>query len=87
MKAGAAFRSESFRLKNSGLYADGKGKFKSIPAWVCLSRIVSEHFKLDLYGGVMFGGEVRVDDSGGDRLVSDDYDPAPFMALTISSRF
>ena len=87
MKAGVAFRSESFRLKNSGPYADGIGKFKSIPAWGCLSRIVGEHFKLDLYGGVMFGGEVRVDDSEGDRLASDDYDPAPFMALTISSRF
>jgi hypothetical protein len=31
----------------------------------------------------MFGGEVCVDGSEGDRLASDDYDPAPFMTLSI----
>ena len=66
-----------------GTYADGIGTFKSIPDWGCFSRSVGAHFKFDIYGGVMFGGQVRVDDSEGGRHASDDYDPAPFMTLTI----
>lgn len=85
--AGAAYRSERFRLKDSGLFADGIGEFSSIPAWGRISRSVGSYFNLDMYGGVMFSGKVSIDDSRGHRLSSDDFDPAPFLALAISSRF
>jgi hypothetical protein len=85
--AGAAYRSERFRLKNSGLYADGIGESNAIPAFGRISRSVGKNFNLDFYGGVMFGGKLSIDDSKGNRLTSEDYNPAPFLALAISARF
>jgi len=32
-------------------------------------------------------GEFRVDDSSGNRLRSEDFDPAPFFAATFTARF
>jgi hypothetical protein len=84
---GAAYRSERFRLADSGLFADGIGESKSIPVWGRISRTVNQHLKLDFYGGAMVGGKVSIDDSNGNRLSSDDYDSAPFMALAVSGRF
>jgi hypothetical protein len=87
LATGAAYRSERFRLKSSGSYADGIGEFSSIPVWARLSRRMGSTFSLDLSGGVAFGGKVRVEDRHGRRLASDDFDPAPFMAVTIAARF
>ncbi len=87
LAAGASYRSERFRLKNSGSYADGVGEVSSIPAWLRLSHRMGGTFSLDLYGGVALGGNVRVEDRDGRRLASDDYDPAPFMAVTVAARF
>jgi hypothetical protein len=85
--AGAAYRSERFRLNDSGPFADGIGEFSSIPVWGRLSWSAVKKFNLDFYGGVMCNGKVSIDDRNGDRLTSDDYHPAPFLALAISSRF
>jgi len=85
--AGAAYRSERFRLKDSGPFADGIGEYNSIPVWGRLSWSAVKRFNLDVYGGVMCNGKVSMDDRNGGRLTSDDYHPAPFLALAISSRF
>lgn len=87
LAAGAAYRSERFRLNNSGAYADGIGEVSSIPAWARLSRRMGSTLSLDLYGGVVLGGKMRVEDHDGRRLASDDHDPAPFMAVTVAARF
>jgi len=85
--AGGAYRSERFRLKNSGLYGDGIGESSSIPAWGRISRNIGKNFNLDLYGGAVMGGKVSIDDGKGHRLASDDYHPAPFVSLAASCHF
>lgn len=87
LAAGAAYRSERFRLKNSGLFPNGIGESSMIPTWARISRSVGSNFHLDFYAGAMFGGVVSIDDRHGNRITSDNYDPAPFLALAISSRF
>jgi len=42
---------------------------------------------LHLYGGVVAGGELRVDDSSGNNLRKVDFDPAPFFAARFTARF
>jgi hypothetical protein len=42
---------------------------------------------LHLYAGAIVAGELRVDDSSGNRLRSDDFDPQPFLAATFTARF
>jgi hypothetical protein len=85
--AGAAYRSERFRLKNSGLFQNGIGESSLIPAWVRISRNSHNNFYLDFYAGAMLGGVVSIDDREGNRITSDNYDPAPFLAFAISCRF
>jgi len=87
LAAGAAYRSERFRLKNSGLFQNGIGESSLIPVWARISRNVGSNFYLDFYAGAMLGGVVSIDDRKGNRVTSDNYDPAPFLALAITSRF
>jgi hypothetical protein len=42
---------------------------------------------LHLYGGVVTAGDLRVEDSSGNRLIKVDYDPAPFVGATFVARF
>ncbi|RQW85162.1 MAG: hypothetical protein EHM79_12420 [Geobacter sp.] len=87
LAAGAAYRSERFRLKNSGLFSNGIGESSLIPAWARISKSAGSNFHFDFYAGAMLGGVVSIDDRDGNRITSDNYDPAPFLAFAISSRF
>jgi len=87
LAAGAAYRSERFRLTNSGLFRNGIGESSLIPAWARISRSAGSNFYLDFYAGAMLGGVLSIDDRNGNRITSDNYNPAPFLAFAISSRF
>lgn len=84
---GAAYRSERFRLSESGPVPDGIGQSRATPVWIRISRNLDDKFKLDIYGGIVLGGTVSLDDRNGNRLVSDDYDTAPMLGLAASYRF
>ncbi len=79
---GAAYRSNRFRLNN-----DAIGESNAVPAWLRLSRKVADRYNLDLYGGVMLGGGMSIDDRNGNRLTSTSVNPAPFLALALSAGF
>lgn len=84
---GAAYRSNRFRLASSGPHGNGVGEASSTPGWVRISRSIGDHVNCDFYSGAMFGGMVSIDDATGNRVVSDHYDPAPFLALALSGKF
>jgi len=42
---------------------------------------------LHLYGGVVAGGKLRVENSSGNKLREEDFDPAPFFGATFIGRF
>jgi hypothetical protein len=83
---GGAYRSYRYRLDDSGPSAGGVGQVDGIPVFLRLSRTF-EQLKLDLYGGVVFAGRLTVEYTGARGTASDTYDPAPFVALTLSARF
>jgi len=84
---GGAYRSSRFRLDNHGIAPGGIGQSSGLPAWLRITRKFSRHLKLDLYGGVLLDGELRIEDRDGRKLGSDDFDPAAFMAVNFSARF
>jgi hypothetical protein len=84
---GAAYRSERFRLRKTGPVPDGIGQSRSVPVWIRISRNIDERFNLDIYGGILLGGKLSLDDRRGNRLVSEDYDTAPMLGLAAAYRF
>jgi len=84
---GGAFRSSRFRLDNKGVAPDGIGQSSGLPVWIRMTRKLGRHYKLDLYGGVLLNGELRLENRDGRKLGSDDFDPAAFMAVNISAKF
>jgi len=84
---GSAYRSSRFRLDDKGIAPDGIGQLSGIPVWLRITRKFNQQYKLDLYGGVLINGELRIENRDGRKLDSDDFDPAAFMAVNISTSF
>jgi hypothetical protein len=84
---GGAFRTLRFRLSESGPVPDGIGEERGVPLFVRVTRDFGRQFALHLWAGAVVAGEFRVDDSSGNRLRSEDFDPAPFFAATFIARF
>lgn len=84
---GAAYREYRFRLADDGVIADGIGQYTSIPLYVRASRSLTENIRLNLFGGVLFGGSIDLEDSDGNEVTDSDFDPAPMLAFSLSGRF
>ncbi|MGF1615509.1 MAG: hypothetical protein ACFCVA_16820 [Gammaproteobacteria bacterium] len=83
---GGAFRTLRFRLSESGPIPNGVGEERGMPLFVRVTRHFGRQFALHLWAGAVVAGEFRVDDSSGNRLRSEDFDPAPFVAATVVAR-
>jgi Domain of unknown function (DUF6268) len=81
---GGAYRSLRFRLDRSGNVPGGIGSDKSIPVWLRASKRLSTQVTLDLYGGLLLAGELRLEDRSGHELAADNYQTTPFLALNFS---
>lgn len=84
---GGTYRSFSFRLDQSGPVPDGIGEQTYIPVFFRLSRIISKQAQFDLYAAGLANGSLKVKNSQGAELASDDYSVAPALALTFRYRF
>jgi hypothetical protein len=84
---GGAFRSQRFRLSETGPVRNGVGEERGLPLFLRATRDFGRQMALHLYAGAIVAGELRVDDSSGNRLRSDDFDPQPFLAATFTARF
>ena len=58
-----------------------------MPAWLRLTWRPDPRFDLNLWAGAAFGGNLRLEDSGGNRITDQDYDPAPMVGLSAQIRF
>lgn len=83
---GGAYRSMRFRLDDEGVFPDGIGEVRAIPAWLRLSHR-SGPVTADAYVGAVLGGRLRIEDERGGNPASAGYDPSPFAALRIQARF
>ena len=83
----ASYLNKRFRLDDSGFAPDGIGedeRFKGtlLVTWQPLPQLV-----VSALGGLVFAGDLRVEDENGNRLFKGDYDPAPFISARVALRF
>jgi hypothetical protein len=84
---GAAYRSTRFRLDGEGLAPNGVGEEKGVPVFFHAVRRLTPTIDLNFHAGVVVGGRLTVEDSGGSELARDEFSGAPLLAVTISGRF
>ena len=87
--AGFAYRSWRFRIEGEeGPTLDGIAEHSGIPVFGRYSVGFGEGISLDLYGGILVGANLEIEDHGGRSLgLKEDHDAAPFAALALSGRF
>jgi hypothetical protein len=85
--AGVAWRKARYRLREEGPAPNGVGEVSGAPIYLRLSRDFERVYTLNFYGGVVAGGELRVEDAGGNLLRTDDFDLSPILGFNITARF
>lgn len=84
---GAQIQRHRMRLRDSGANSGGVGQERSLPAYVKLAWQIAEPFALELFGGVHFAGELRLENEHGTKLYDRDFDPQPSLGLRATLRF
>jgi hypothetical protein len=84
---GGGYTFNRFRVDGASAFNDGVGQDSSIPIWARLTYAMGENVRISFYGGVLTGGELRVQDDDGDSVANSDYDPAPIVGLAGTIRF
>jgi hypothetical protein len=87
MGVGAAYRRYRFRLSETGPVPNGVGEERGVPVFFRATYGFARQLSLHMYAGVVAGGRLEVDDSSGNTLRRDDFDPAPLLAVTLLGRF
>lgn len=85
--AGGSYRSQRFRLDDSGGVPGGVGENQGFPVWLKLATKVGAKGTLSFLGGVIAGGKLTIEDSGGNKVEKQNYDASPFLSSTVSFRF
>jgi hypothetical protein len=84
---GAAYSSTRFALDDSGTAPEGYGDNESAVVYLRATYGVSAQSALDLFLGTTVGGELTIDDSDGDKIASEDYDPSLVLSIAYSYSF
>ena len=84
---GILYQQRRFRLDDGGPQSDGVGEDNSLPVRFRLGWNITENFGAHLLAGAALAGELKVEDSNGNRLASADYDPAAYVGLRILGGF
>ncbi len=84
---GGAYRSARFRLSETGPVAGGVGEERGLPLFVRASLAVTPGIALNVYAGAIVAGSLRLEDPSGNKIASQDFGTAPFLAATLGLRF
>lgn len=84
---GATYRTVRFRLSESGPTPNGVGEFAGTPVFLRASNTFAGAYTLNLYAGVVAAGELRVEDSSGNAVHTEDFDLAPLVGFNVTARF
>jgi len=84
---GGAYRSLRFRLNDDGIANNGIFQEKGLPVWGRLTLRAGSNVKVDLNAGAFLSGKLKIEDQKGGVIREDQYDAAPFAALTVSINF
>lgn len=85
--AGAQYQTRRFRLDDTGAAPGGVGEETIVPVYARLSYNPNPGLSLSVFGGVIFGGEVRIENSSGSNIADKDFDPAPVLGARAVFRF
>lgn len=84
---GGAFRRTRFRLSETGSTPNGVGQNSGLPVFLRVSKTFDRAYSLNLYGGAVFAGELRVEDASGNLITKEDYKTAPLFGVNLTARF
>lgn len=84
---GAAWRSARYRLSEKGPVPDGIGEISGAPIFLRVSRDFEGAVTLNLYAGVVVGGQIRIEDSNGRKIQEEDFDTGPILGANLTFRF
>lgn len=84
---GAAWRSTRYRLSEKGPVANGVGEISGAPVFLRVSREFEGAYILNLYAGFVAGGQIRIEDANGRKLVEEDFDLSPIVGANVTLRF
>jgi len=87
LSAGGRYEKFRFRLNETGATPNGIGEDKGVPVYVGVRYRWSPKGSVTLLGGVDLSGELELSNALGETIASSDYDPAPFVGLSIDLRF
>lgn len=76
-----------FRLDEDGTTPGGIGKNQSMPVVASAVWKPNKMFRLALFGGLEFGGKLKLKDSSGELVSESSYDPAPVYGVTFELKF
>jgi hypothetical protein len=63
------------------------GEFAGVPVFLRAANTFAKTYTLNLYAGVVAGGQLRVEDPSGNGLRKEDFDLAPLLGLNVTARF
>lgn len=84
---GVAYRQSRFRLKENGPTPNGVGEISGVPVFLRARRDFGQDWTLNLYGGVVAAGEIRVEDAAGNVRRKEDLKTAPIFGANVTVRF
>ena len=84
---GGQMNKSRFRIDGKGATSDGVGQDQSVTLTVAASWTPCKFATGTVFVGIAAGGELRLEDSTGHKLSSENYDPAPIFGLKADLRF
>jgi hypothetical protein len=87
LSVGAIYQSRRFRLDDEGIAPEGVGEETAFPIYVRGTWKPTPKLSVNVYGGVIVGGELRLEDDRGRRISEQDFDPAPMIGVGVRFRF
>lgn len=84
---GGTWRSVRFRLDDDGAVPGGIGESRSVPLFLRTTWLASRDVRLDFHVGAAVGGNLKLMDRAGNDLADEDVDAAPFVGVTLRTRF
>ena len=84
---GGRYEKLRFRLDDKGVAPDGVGEDRAFPLVAGATYYFNRQTSLTLTGGVLLGGQLKLEDDKGHKIIEEDYDPTPFIGINLRSKF
>jgi hypothetical protein len=84
---GGRYERLRFRLADDGAVPNGIGDDRSFPIFGSIAYSFTPLIRISAVGGIEVGGELRLEDEGGNTIAEQGHDSAGFLGIAFSGRF